>query len=106
MNRIDKFNQLVNSLIAEEKARMLPQYRDEIKTLESTSLERDFKRDLLLTAEAVEAEDLARLKALYNKFTRLAEDYNRPWYDEDLNIMRSGYKWESELYKALAEICR
>lgn len=105
MNRTDKLTRLIVSLIAEEKANTLPQYRDEIKDIENTSLDRSFKRDFCLAASAVEAEDLERLSELHTNFLELAKEYAKPWYDEDLDRIRGGYIWESNFYKALADIC-
>lgn len=67
-------------------------------------LDAPFKRDFERVKKAVLGESDESLKSLNEEFRNMAEEYASPWYDEDLEIYRGGYDWESKFYRDLAWI--
>lgn len=104
-DRQKKLEAFIVSLIAEAKAEVKIEYRDTIKSINDTYLDWEFKNDIRLTEKAINNNDSALLAELHRKFTESSIEYAKSWHDEDLGIMRSGYKWESDFYRTLANIC-
>lgn len=98
----ERLTQFEEQLIEEEKRRTRPEFRDDV-TLKDAVTDSAMLRDI----ESVRANmgNAEKLKLLKREFTKKAEEYAADWYDEDLGTYRSGYEWEANFYKKLADLC-
>ena len=103
--QIDRVKKFEEDLIAELQRNIRPEYRHEFNTIHDLLNDDGMERDIKRVKTSVENNDKSEMNRLKDEFTKTSEDYARPWYDEDLGYYRSGYKWESEFYKKLADLC-
>lgn len=102
--KLKKLDEFKNEPIEEEKRRTVPKYRDTVKTIRD-ALDYRFADNIEYLEKCIRNNDTSELNLLKSKFLENAKDYVAPWYDEDLDMMRSGYDWESNFYKRLASLC-
>lgn len=103
--QIDRVKRFEDDLIAELKRDIKPEYRDMFNTVHDLLHDDNMEADIRRVKAAVESNDKSEMARLKTSFTKESEEYARPWYDEDLGRYRSGYKWESDFYRKLADLC-
>ena len=103
--QIDRVKRFEDDLISELKRNLKPEYRDEYNTVHDLLNDRTMERDIDRVKTSVKNNDKSEMKRLKDEFTKTSKDYAAPWYDDDLGYYRSGYDWESNFYRKLADLC-
>lgn len=103
--QIDRVKKFEEDLISELKRSIKPEFRDEFNTVHDLLNNKDMERDINRVKTSVANNDKQEMEELRNQFIQQSKEYAQPWYDEDLDIMRSGWEWESNFYKKLADLC-
>lgn len=103
--QIDRVKKFEDDLIAELQRDIKPEYRDMFNTVHALLNDDAMERDIKRVKTSVENNDKNEMDRLKNEFRQTAKEYASPWFDEDLGYTREGYKWESDFYNKLADLC-
>ncbi len=100
MRMLEEFKK---QLIEEERARIKKEYLYLFNTL-SDCLNCEFVSRIEQLEELLEKSDEEQLKRFAEDCERASKDYAADWYEEDLEMYRSGYQWESDFEWSLRNI--
>lgn len=87
-------------LVTEYQKTILPEYRDHYSTI-SACFGKEFENAF---EDAKKAIIDGTTETLVAGFTKCADDYASPWFDEDTNQIRDGCEFEAGIYRKLSNI--
>lgn len=94
-----------SELTDEIKSHTKREYWDRISL--KSDLDTSFYRDLCFTEDFVNNNDVENISYVEQRkldFEKTSREFAADWWDEDIESFRSGYQWESDFYKKLANI--